>query len=309
MNLASPFDCCAPDSRSPRYPARRALRGPEPTSPACTPEGEPPLVRPCTAFFAPVSDSARRGPRIAGVRRLHLGHEVDLLTALEAMHESRLSFERISGRDWPGNRLLSSTPHIDIAGGRHRHPRVQDPQRGSSTWPWPSPPVTSPSASLSWCARAAEGRLFVLIRQALQGAIHDMVANKRGDTVDASPTKAFFVNMITRDITLEDTILDLIDNSVDAAWHSEGGRGMELADSVDLSAYQISIFASPERFSIRDNCGGMTLDDAVEHAFSFGRRASQELEEYSIGVYGIGMKRAVFQTWHGHTDTEHLYET
>lgn len=122
-----------------------------------------------------------------------------------------------------------------------------------------------------------------------------MVATNRGDKVDASPTKAFFVNMITRDITLEDTILDLIDNSVDAAWHSEGGRAMELADAVDLSAYRISISVSPERFSIRDNCGGMTLDDAVDHAFSFGRRASQELEEYSIGVYGIGMKRAVFR--------------
>ena len=99
-----------------------------------------------------------------------------------------------------------------------------------------------------------------------------MVANTREDKVDASPTKAFFVNMITRDITLGDTILDLIDNSIDAAWHNEGGPPMELADTVDLSAYRISIFASPERFSIRDNCGGMTLDDAVEHAFSFGRR-------------------------------------
>ena len=33
------------------------------------------------------------------------------------MNEARLSFERISGRDWPGIWLLSSTPHIDIAGG------------------------------------------------------------------------------------------------------------------------------------------------------------------------------------------------
>ncbi len=122
-----------------------------------------------------------------------------------------------------------------------------------------------------------------------------MVANRRDNKVDASPTKAFFVNMITRDITLEDTILDLIDNSVDAAWRHEGGQAMGLADNVDLSAYRISISASPQRFSITDNCRGMTLDDAAEHAFSFGRRASQELEEYSIGVYGIGMKRAVFK--------------
>ena len=34
---------------------------------------------------------------------------------------------------------------------------------------------------------------------------------------DASPTKEFFVNMITRDISLQDCILDLLDNSVDGA--------------------------------------------------------------------------------------------
>ena len=54
---------------------------------------------------------------------------------------------------------------------------------------------------------------------------------------DASPTKAFFVNMITRDISLEDCILDLIDNSVDSAWRSEGNPPMSLGDDTNLSAY------------------------------------------------------------------------
>lgn len=101
--------------------------------------------------------------------------------------------------------------------------------------------------------------------------------------------------MITRDIALEDCILDLIDNSVDGAWRSEGSRPMGLADDADLSKYVISIEASAERFSIKDNCGGMSLDDAVNHAFSFGRHALDEPDDYSIGVYGIGMKRAVFK--------------
>ena len=39
----------------------------------------------------------------------------------------------------------------------------------------------------------------------------------------------------------------------------------------------------------------MTLDAAVDHAFSFGRKALDEHDDYSIGVYGIGMKRAVFK--------------
>jgi hypothetical protein len=111
----------------------------------------------------------------------------------------------------------------------------------------------------------------------------------------ANPTKAFFVTMITRDIALEDCILDLIDNSVDGAWRCEGSRPIGLQDSTDLSKYSIWITARAGRFAIKDNCGGMTLDDAVNHAFSFGRRALDEPDDYSIGVYGIGMKRAIFK--------------
>lgn len=111
----------------------------------------------------------------------------------------------------------------------------------------------------------------------------------------ANPTKAFFVRMITRDISLEDCILDLIDNSIDSAWRSEGSKPMGLAGNVDLSKYTIEIAVKPDGFSIEDNCGGMSFDDAVNHAFSFGRQALDQPDDYSIGVYGIGMKRAVFK--------------
>jgi hypothetical protein len=111
----------------------------------------------------------------------------------------------------------------------------------------------------------------------------------------ANPTKKFFVRIITRDISLEDCILDLVDNSVDNAWHLEGSRPMGLAEGADLSHYRIDITATATSFRIEDNCGGMTLDDAVNHAFSFGRQDTEEQEDYSIGVYGIGMKRAVFK--------------
>lgn len=101
--------------------------------------------------------------------------------------------------------------------------------------------------------------------------------------------------MITRDIGLDDCILDLIDNSVDGAWRSEGSRPAGLSDQADLSAYRVDIVANENEFSISDNCGGMTLDDAANHAFSFGRKSLDEPDNYSIGVYGIGMKRAVFK--------------
>jgi hypothetical protein len=121
------------------------------------------------------------------------------------------------------------------------------------------------------------------------------MAIERDTRAAASPTKDFFVRMITRDISLEDCILDLIDNSVDGAWRSEGSRPMGLAEDADLSAYTIKIAASVDSFSIEDNCGGMTLDDAVKHAFSFGRKTDDGHDDYSIGVYGIGMKRAIFK--------------
>ena len=111
----------------------------------------------------------------------------------------------------------------------------------------------------------------------------------------ANPTKTFFVRMITRDISLEDCILDLIDNSVDGAWKCEGSKPVGLADGADLSRYSIEIAVSSDGFRITDNCGGMSLSAAVDHAFSFGRQATDTTDDYSIGVYGIGMKRAVFK--------------
>ena len=40
--------------------------------------------------------------------------------------------------------------------------------------------------------------------------------------VDASPVESFFVHMLTRDIDLEDAILDLLDNCVDGILRSHG---------------------------------------------------------------------------------------
>lgn len=157
-------------------------------------------------------------------------------------------------------------------------------------------------------SRTAWDRRFLLVKKVLPVSVliviqrytsaddgGEMTTNINKSKAVANPTKAFFVRMITRDITLEDCILDLIDNSVDGAWRNEGSRPMGLDETTDLSSFSIEIVAKPDHFSIADNCGGMTLDDAVEHAFSFGRPASDHGDAYSIGVYGIGMKRAVFK--------------
>ena len=118
---------------------------------------------------------------------------------------------------------------------------------------------------------------------------------KKKSKAVANPTKSFFVRMITRDITLEDCIFDLIDNSIDGAWEMSGGHPMSLDDDTDLSRFKISIQVDEESFGISDNCGGITLEDAENYAFTFGRREDAATEDFSIGVYGIGMKRAVFK--------------
>lgn len=122
---------------------------------------------------------------------------------------------------------------------------------------------------------------------------------------DANPTKSFFVRMLTRDISLDDCILDLVDNSIDGAWEVSGDTPTLVASRV-LSGFEIDITIRADRFVIQDNCGGITLDDAVEYAFTFGRRdkaphgespleGDRKQEPYSVGVYGIGMKRAIFK--------------
>jgi hypothetical protein len=121
------------------------------------------------------------------------------------------------------------------------------------------------------------------------------VAMSQHSKADANPTRAFFVRTITRDISFEDCILDLIDNSIDGACRMEGGQQMSLDSGVDLSKYKIDIRFTSEYFSIIDNCGGLSLDDAVNYAFTFGRKDDVRQDRYSIGVYGIGMKRALFK--------------
>ena len=113
----------------------------------------------------------------------------------------------------------------------------------------------------------------------------------------ANPTKAFFVRMLTRDISLEDCILDLVDNSIDAAWRAANATPTTFKEGTALAqfAIHIAIDDNNECFTITDNCGGISLDDAVNYAFTFGRRPAHPTEDFAVGVYGIGMKRAVFK--------------
>ena len=111
------------------------------------------------------------------------------------------------------------------------------------------------------------------------------------EKADAYPAKEFFISMLTRDISLTDCILDLLDNSVDGARRSSAESRPK-----DLSKSYVHLELTSDHFEIRDNCGGIPLSDAKEYAFNFGRRKdAPRLSGESIGIYGIGMKRALFK--------------
>ena len=107
--------------------------------------------------------------------------------------------------------------------------------------------------------------------------------------ISAYPTKELFIEMLIRDITLRDAIGDLLDNSVDGALRLRGG------DSYEGLWVKIELNAEDGRFKIADNCGGIPVEVARDYAFCFGRPEGSEGTPHSVGLFGIGMKRALFK--------------
>lgn len=136
-------------------------------------------------------------------------------------------------------------------------------------------------------------------------------STKDRPTVNARPTKRFFVNMLTRDIELVPAIVDLVDNSVDGAKrlaqrrnegtspevHDDDATADDLADAPvhALTDHQVDIIVGPDRFAIEDDCGGIPLQDAIDYAFRFGRHEDVDPMDGEVGQFGVGMKRALFK--------------
>ncbi|MDH5561756.1 MAG: ATP-binding protein [Deltaproteobacteria bacterium] len=109
--------------------------------------------------------------------------------------------------------------------------------------------------------------------------------------IDASPVKPFFVSMLTRDIMLEDAILDLLDNCVDGILRSQNNPSQEKP----YEGFNVEIEFNKDQFFIKDNCGGIPWS-LHEHAFTMGRSADRPPDAAgTVGTYGIGMKRAIFK--------------
>ncbi|KYF59294.1 hypothetical protein BE08_43250 [Sorangium cellulosum] len=104
-----------------------------------------------------------------------------------------------------------------------------------------------------------------------------MIPNR--DTAKAVPTKQFFVSMLTRDISLDDAILDLIDNCLDGALRLADG------EAVAYGKHFVKIKLSKEQFSLEDNCGGIPREVAISYAFKLGREPDDQRDsEHRVGV-------------------------
>jgi hypothetical protein len=123
------------------------------------------------------------------------------------------------------------------------------------------------------------------------------------DVASAAPQKRLFIELITKDITLEDAILDMIDNAINNVLVREKVNLVESFDefiaasepSPKFSHYRIAIRIDSTHFIIEDNCGGIPYDAAKNTVFQFGRSTSVDAPVDTLSVYGIGLKRALFK--------------
>ena len=113
--------------------------------------------------------------------------------------------------------------------------------------------------------------------------------------VDTQPTKEVVVSSLTKDASIEACIFDLIDNAIDAARERLFEKNSK-SDSQDIpddfGQFEISLSVDGSGVNISDNCGGIPVEILRDLVLRFGKPSSQEL---GIGVYGVGLNRAIFK--------------
>ncbi len=86
------------------------------------------------------------------------------------------------------------------------------------------------------------------------------------DKAQATPTKQFFVSMLTRDVGLHYSIVGLLDNCLDSAMRRAD------RDRVDYSRHFVRIRVARYHCSIEDSCGGIRRAGATSYAPQNGAR-------------------------------------
>ena len=79
------------------------------------------------------------------------------------------------------------------------------------------------------------------------------------EKVSFRPTKRLFIDVLTRDISIRDCILDLLDNSVDSYTRHK------ISETRD-----VHLKFGEDSFEIMDTCGGVSKQDLKNEVFRFG---------------------------------------
>lgn len=124
-----------------------------------------------------------------------------------------------------------------------------------------------------------------------------MTAPSNHATIHAHPSKDLVISILTRDIGLVDAVLDLVDNAIHSLIVL---RKLDVISEFYGTTREkklnatIKISTTRSEFSIVDTCGGIAIADARDEVFVFGKLAEAPGAR-GLGVYGVGMKRAVFK--------------
>lgn len=119
---------------------------------------------------------------------------------------------------------------------------------------------------------------------------------------DASPEKRLFISLLSRDISLVDAILDILDNSVNSALEPFADRLKTAEDYENLldddsvkPACTINVIFDGHSLEITDDASGISAKRAETSVFKFGRSEDADGKDDRLSVYGIGLKRAIFK--------------
>ena len=119
---------------------------------------------------------------------------------------------------------------------------------------------------------------------------------------NANPEKRLFISLITRDIGLTDAIVDLTDNSVNAAMRPLKNDFSSAEDfhrlfikKATTPTVTIKVSFDDERVVVTDDASGIDFEDARDEVFRFGHSTDHASGRDRLSVYGIGMKRALFK--------------
>lgn len=113
--------------------------------------------------------------------------------------------------------------------------------------------------------------------------------------VQAGVSRDYLESILATDVTVLESIFDLIDNSIDAARdHLMSGKYKRDMYGLpnDYSGYSISINLSEKSISILDNCLGFDELTLTQKAFV---TADMSNHKFGIGHYGLGLKRSLLK--------------